>query len=185
MEAKFKLKVSRMFRSTLDSCRNKSISDVASSEQPFFFPGNQHNHHQLIQLFSPKPPPPRSFPSLCRPKSHETTNTSRTSLLSSPGNPISPANTTFNDFNPKPKHRKQRSKSRKTRMKNNRKFDEFFSSVAANYYGLYSSEDEKENIIDDRSEVLYLLCLASYSIGIMLHGNFIFCSNSHQKKQFD
>ncbi|KAK1396887.1 Transcription repressor [Heracleum sosnowskyi] len=168
MENKLKLKFSRMFRSSLDSCRSKSISDVSTVEQPFFFPQNRHHHLQLIQFFSPKPPPSRPFPSFCRPTLPENKNThlttrnrassdrqngqlkarddgqipkmtSRSSLLPSP------ANTMFNDCNPRPKHRRHRSKSRKTRQKKNDKFDEFFSSVAANYYGWYSSEDEKEN----------------------------------------
>lgn len=152
MENKLKLKVSRMFRSSLDSCRSKSISDV-SSEQPFFFPENRQHHHQLIELFSPKPPPSRPFPSFCRPKSLENQNThifprtkitGRSSLHPTPEKPLSPANTVFNDCNPRSKHRRHRSKSRKTRKKKNEKFDEFFSSVAANYYGWYSSEDEKE-----------------------------------------
>ncbi|XP_074365241.1 uncharacterized protein LOC141706363 [Apium graveolens] len=166
MENKLKLKFSRMFRSSLDSCRSKSISDVSTVEQPFFFPENRHHHHQLIQLFSPKPPPPpRSFPSFCKPKSPEHKNThliprnraincdrqndyTQTPKMTSPSSFLPPlANTMFNDCNPRPKHRRhRRSKSRKIRQKNKDKFDAFFRSVATNYYGWYSSsEDEKEN----------------------------------------
>lgn len=168
MENKLRLKFSRMFRSSLDSCRSKSISDVSTVEQPFFFPENGHHHRQLIQLFSPKPPPPsRPFPSFCKPKSTQNKNTHlittnramaisdrqtgghfkarHEGLTSQSSLPSLPANTMFNDCNPRvPKHRRHRSKSRKTRQKNNDKFDAFFSSVATNYYGWCSSEDEKE-----------------------------------------
>lgn len=158
-----------MFRSSLDSCRSKSISDVSTVEQPFFFPENRHHHHQLIQLFSPKPLPSRPFPSFCTPKSPENKNTllitRNRSINSDRQNPQfkarddgqipkmtgqnaplpPPVNTMFNDCNPRAKHRRHRSKSRKNRQKNKDKFDTFFRSVAANYYGWYSSEDEKEN----------------------------------------
>ncbi|PWA83157.1 ovate protein family [Artemisia annua] len=50
----FKLKISRLFQSSFNSCRTKHISDVISGDQPFFFPENHHHHRQLIDLFSPK-----------------------------------------------------------------------------------------------------------------------------------
>ncbi|WOG92616.1 hypothetical protein DCAR_0311889 [Daucus carota subsp. sativus] len=138
MENKVKQKFSRMFRSSLDSCRSKSRSDV--SEQPFFFPENRFHHHQLIQLFSPKPLPARPLPPFRAPKSPQTTG---------PTSPLPPpttttTNTLFKHCKPRHKHRRRRSQSRKTRQKNNDKFDQFFTSVAANYYGCYSSDDEKE-----------------------------------------
>ncbi|KAL1825490.1 hypothetical protein ACET3Z_012268 [Daucus carota] len=172
MENKFKLKISRMFRSTLDSCRTRSLSDdVASSEQPFFFPENTHHNHHLVELFSPKPPPPRSFPSLCRPKSHE----NQTTL--------------FNDFNSKPKHKKQRSKSRKNRKRNNRKFDEFFCSVAANYYGLYSSdEDEKENVVDDYETTFFSsksMSSGSLKSSAAAYNNVVALEKMREEEDFD
>ncbi|XP_027177172.1 transcription repressor OFP8 [Coffea eugenioides] len=68
MENRFKLRISRMFRSSFGSCRSKTITDAI--EKPVFLPENQQR--QLIELFSPKP---RPFPSLCRTQHPQTFRT--------------------------------------------------------------------------------------------------------------
>ncbi|XP_039018573.1 transcription repressor OFP8-like [Hibiscus syriacus] len=75
MENRFKLRISRMFRSSFGSCRTRKISDVI--EKPVFTP-QTHNNALLFNpspSLSPSPPPPkaRPFPSICKPKRHEST----------------------------------------------------------------------------------------------------------------
>ncbi|GMI94813.1 hypothetical protein HRI_003150600 [Hibiscus trionum] len=71
MENRFKLRISRMFRSSFGSCRTRKISDVI--EKPVFTPQT----HDTSPLFNPSPPPSppkaRPFPSICKPKRHEST----------------------------------------------------------------------------------------------------------------
>ncbi|KAI4350859.1 hypothetical protein L6164_005266 [Bauhinia variegata] len=68
MENRLKMRISRMFRSSFGSCRTRNISDVM--EKAVFAPQNQSFH--LIEPFSPKA---RPFPSICRPKGSETSET--------------------------------------------------------------------------------------------------------------
>ncbi|MBA0731833.1 hypothetical protein Gogos_015956 [Gossypium gossypioides] len=73
MENRFKLRISRMFRSSFGSCRTRKISDVI--EKPIFTP---QNHKNTVPLFdpSPSPPPkPKPFPSICKPRRSESTQT--------------------------------------------------------------------------------------------------------------
>ncbi|KAK8535461.1 hypothetical protein V6N13_081589 [Hibiscus sabdariffa] len=66
-----------MFRSSFGSCRTRKISDVV--EKPIFTPQTNDN----APLFNPSPPPSpspspsppkaRPFPSICKPKRHEST----------------------------------------------------------------------------------------------------------------
>ncbi|KAE8706490.1 Transcription repressor OFP8 [Hibiscus syriacus] len=66
MENRFKLRISRMFRSSFSSCRDRNISDAI--EKPVFSPQN-HNSFHLVEPFSSSPPPKaRSFPSISKPR---------------------------------------------------------------------------------------------------------------------
>ncbi|XP_039054932.1 transcription repressor OFP8-like [Hibiscus syriacus] len=71
MENRFKLRISRMFRSSFGSCRTRKISDLI--EKPVFTP----QAHKNAPLFNPSPsaspPKARPFPSICKPKRHEST----------------------------------------------------------------------------------------------------------------
>ncbi|XVE54275.1 hypothetical protein DITRI_Ditri03aG0067700 [Diplodiscus trichospermus] len=68
MENRFKLRISRMFRSSFGSCRTRDISDVI--EKAVSSPQNHKNFH-LIEPLSP--PKPRPFPSICKPRCPEST----------------------------------------------------------------------------------------------------------------
>ncbi|XWS69885.1 hypothetical protein CRYUN_Cryun03dG0002200 [Craigia yunnanensis] len=69
MEYRFKLRISRMFRSSFGSCRTRNISDVI--EKPVFSPQNHQNFHLIESLSSP--PKARPFPSICKPICPEST----------------------------------------------------------------------------------------------------------------
>ncbi|XVE70414.1 hypothetical protein DITRI_Ditri10aG0070900 [Diplodiscus trichospermus] len=64
MENRFKLRISRMFRSSFGSCRTRNISDVM--EKAVFAPQN-HKNFPLIDPLS-LPPKARPFPSICKPR---------------------------------------------------------------------------------------------------------------------
>ncbi|KAI4347126.1 hypothetical protein L6164_007969 [Bauhinia variegata] len=70
MENRLKMRISRMFRSSFGSgsCRTRNLSDVM--EKAAFAPENQSFH--LLEPLSPKAHP---FPSICRPKGSETSET--------------------------------------------------------------------------------------------------------------
>ncbi|XP_038991505.1 transcription repressor OFP8-like [Hibiscus syriacus] len=71
MENRFKLRISRMFRSSFGSCRSRKVSDVV--EKPVSTPPTPNS----VKLFNPSPSPSlpkaRPFPSICKPKRHEST----------------------------------------------------------------------------------------------------------------
>ncbi|XWS17258.1 hypothetical protein CRYUN_Cryun33cG0052300 [Craigia yunnanensis] len=67
MENQFKLRISRMFRSSFGSCRTRNISDVIEKAVS---PKN-HNYFHLNKPLSP--PKPRPFPSICKPRCPEST----------------------------------------------------------------------------------------------------------------
>ncbi|XWS72022.1 hypothetical protein CRYUN_Cryun02cG0004900 [Craigia yunnanensis] len=69
MENRFKLRISRMFRSSFGSCRTRNISDVI--EKTVFSPQNHKNFHLIEPLSSP--PKARPFPSICKPRCPEST----------------------------------------------------------------------------------------------------------------
>ncbi|XVF88527.1 hypothetical protein PTKIN_Ptkin19aG0057500 [Pterospermum kingtungense] len=79
MENRFKLRISRMFRSSFGSCQTKNISDVI--EKATFSSPQNHNHNNkkfhLIEPWSQTPaiPKPRSFPSICKPRCPESSTT--------------------------------------------------------------------------------------------------------------
>ncbi|KAL4328737.1 hypothetical protein HN51_035818 [Arachis hypogaea] len=77
MENRLKMRISRMFRSSFGSCRNRNITDVM--EKAVFTPPPNHHggFHHLIMIEPPPPPPsrPRPFPSICKPKSSQTFKT--------------------------------------------------------------------------------------------------------------
>ncbi|KAL4589636.1 hypothetical protein LXL04_002544 [Taraxacum kok-saghyz] len=122
MENGFKVRITRMFQSPFNSCRTKHISDVA--DQPFFFPENRH-HRQLIDLFSPKPPP------LSKPKHHVETH------LKPHSDPLPP-----------PLFYEKKSKNTKKKKTHYRKItkSQDFSSVTDNhYYDCCSTDEEGES----------------------------------------
>ncbi|XP_060211527.1 transcription repressor OFP8-like [Lycium barbarum] len=81
MENRFKTKISRMFKTSLGSCKSKNISDAIDTNKPGFSPQN-HQNYQFVELFSPKP---RPFPSMCTPKCPENFQTQQRCLLSNNG----------------------------------------------------------------------------------------------------
>ncbi|KAK6273426.1 hypothetical protein POUND7_010509 [Theobroma cacao] len=70
MENGFKLRISRMFRSSFGSCRTRNISDVI--EKAVFSPQNHNNLH-LIEPLSSSSAKARPFPSICKPRCPEST----------------------------------------------------------------------------------------------------------------
>ncbi|XP_058184878.1 transcription repressor OFP8-like [Rhododendron vialii] len=174
-----KHRLSSMFRSSLGSCKSKTISDAIS-------PPNRHpthrKHHQLYQLFSPKP----TFTSTQKPKKHsdEKNNpqaqlfparprvSDRNSLLlaparsrnknshyfpslESPPPPTSPVDTFF-DFQKQKKSKKKRNKKRVHGLKRS-DFESF-----DNYYDWFSSDDDDEDN-DDRTTLFSSKSLSSDS----------------------
>ncbi|KAL4284606.1 hypothetical protein GQ457_16G003680 [Hibiscus cannabinus] len=68
MENRFKLRISRIFRSSFSSCRNRNVSDSDVVEKAVF---SLENHNKSA---SPPPPKDRSLPSICKPRcSYEST----------------------------------------------------------------------------------------------------------------
>ncbi|XP_010249737.1 PREDICTED: transcription repressor OFP8-like [Nelumbo nucifera] len=176
MEAKFKLRISRMFRSSFGSCKPRNVSDVI--ERPVFVAENSRDFH-LLEPLSPKV---RIFPSMCRPRWPETTETNgndsvvpkevfqrgkiseRSPCFVRPGDmegrtcppasPISPLNSFYNFEEFQPRERKKRSKkSRKTQRKNKKKESccHLSSSSPETNGGWFSSDDE----IEDETETFF------------------------------
>ncbi|KAL7259943.1 hypothetical protein ACSBR1_005749 [Camellia fascicularis] len=158
---RLKLRISRMFRSSFGSCKTRNMPDVI--ERPRFVPQNgqqQHQqHYQLIELFSPKS---RPFPSICRPKCSETTQTElfprrkisdRNSLLDGrkcpPASPISPLNlNTLNDFqNTESKSIQSKQKlKKKQRKKSKNKATQFMkTNDFDDYYDWFTSDDDDDD----------------------------------------
>nr|GEY23212.1 transcription repressor OFP8-like [Tanacetum cinerariifolium] len=125
----FKLKISRLFQSSFNSCRTKHISDVISGDQQFFFPENHHHRRQLIDLFSPK------ASSCSKPKPH----------FQAPK--ISHEKTLKQDnvfYEKKPKN----AKKKKAHVKKHVVKFHSFSSVTDNYYYDCCSSDEDDDLDD-------------------------------------
>ncbi|XP_057466940.1 transcription repressor OFP8-like [Actinidia eriantha] len=131
-----KQRLSRMFRSSLASCKPKNVSDVI--ERP-----NNRQNYQLMDLFSPKPSP---CPSLCRPKCSETELlrpkvSDRNSLLS-----ITDSQGRLFDFEQSGRHpraKKPRKKTKKTQLRKRSSFESF-----DDYYDWFST-DQDENEDDE------------------------------------
>ncbi|KAL8189676.1 hypothetical protein R6Q57_029242 [Mikania cordata] len=136
MEHRFKLRISKLFQSSFNSCRTKHISDVA--EQPFFFPENRH-HRQLIDLFSPKPQP------FCRPKvdNQKTHNPAVKISGKLDSGSLSQENQTLLYEKKSKIAKKKKPHHRKTIKIHN------FSSVTDNYYYDCCSSDEEAEIDDE------------------------------------
>ncbi|XP_041003142.1 transcription repressor OFP8-like [Juglans microcarpa x Juglans regia] len=67
MENRFKLRISRLFRASIGSCRSRNHSDVV--EKAVFVPQNHQKFHMIEPALSPKH---RAFRSICRPKPSQT-----------------------------------------------------------------------------------------------------------------
>ncbi|KAK8348285.1 hypothetical protein V6Z11_A06G073500 [Gossypium hirsutum] len=109
MENRFRLRISRMFRSSFGSCRTRKVSDVA---EKVVFSLENHNKFRCMEPSSMSPPKVRPLPSICKPRypeSHQPTQDTRRKvsacyppfLLSAtdfdgrkcpPASPISPLN---------------------------------------------------------------------------------------------
>ncbi|CAA2933302.1 Hypothetical predicted protein [Olea europaea subsp. europaea] len=127
MENCFKMRLYRMFQSSLTSCKSKNtIDDV---DDPTFIPKtNSHQRSKLIEHFLP---PPRPFPFMCRPKWPERLSEERKCLLVSteiegrkcpPVSPISPFNTHY-EFQKIYSEKKTRKSSNKKENSRTKKFD--------------------------------------------------------------
>ncbi|XAR66992.1 hypothetical protein NMG60_11013397 [Bertholletia excelsa] len=148
-QSRLKLQISRMFRSSFNACKPRSISDVV--DRPVFATQTRQ-HYQLIDLFSPKP---RPFPSLCRPRYSEKPDPDsfprrkvcdRSSLLAPvsgkcpPASPIAPPIA-------KPKWNRSRKKTnRSTHMIKKGSFESF-----DNYYDFFSSDDDETTLFSSKS----------------------------------
>ncbi|PSS15596.1 Transcription repressor like [Actinidia chinensis var. chinensis] len=135
-----KQRLTRMFRSSLGSCKPKNISDVI--DHP-----NNRQHYQLMDLFSPKPSP---FPSLCRPNCSETELlrpkvSDRNSLLS-----MADSHGRLFDFEqsgPNPKEKKTRKKTKKkTQLRKRSNFESF-----DDYYDWFSTDDDETTLFSSKS----------------------------------
>nr|XP_043627050.1 transcription repressor OFP8-like [Erigeron canadensis] len=146
MENNFKLRISKLFQSSFNSCRTeKNISDVASSDQPFFFPENRH-HRQLIDLFSPKPQPIAH--SLSKPKPHlpKTKKSNEKAHFPVTGKPhsVSPVFDPPLFYQKKPKQSKKKKPHYRKTLKNHD-----FTSITDNYYYDCCSSDEDYEMDDE------------------------------------
>ncbi|KAB1201621.1 hypothetical protein CJ030_MR0G002595 [Morella rubra] len=182
MENRFKLRISRMFRSSFGSCRPRNLSDVM--EKAVFVPHNHQNFH-MIEPLSPRP---RPFPSICRPKPSQTPETvnhsciipsrdliSRAKLSEPyspfastkpdgrtcpPASPISPLNTFYqfgdSKFEQKKKgseRNKKKKKKKTTRMKNKHiECFPFSSSSQVTSSGGWWSSSEEDEEEEERED---------------------------------
>ncbi|XP_019052948.1 PREDICTED: transcription repressor OFP8-like [Nelumbo nucifera] len=178
MEARLKMRISRMFRSSFGSCKPRNISDVI--ERPIFVAQNSRDFH----LLEPSSPKVQIFPSMCRPRWSETMEVAwnesvavspkevlQRSKVSEhgpcfvsgdmggrtcpPASPTLPLNSFYSFEEFQPKARKKRSKkTRKTHGKYKKK-ESFYhlssSSAETNGGGWFSSEDE----LDDETETFF------------------------------
>ncbi|XP_076910240.1 uncharacterized protein LOC143567810 [Bidens hawaiensis] len=130
----FKLKISKLFNSSFNSCRTKHTSDDVSGH-PFFFPDNHHHHRQLIDLFSPKPQ--HHHPLLLSSSSRSKPTFFSRQKLSGESFPV-----TGKSRNP------SSGKKKKTHHRKTIKFQDF-ASVTDNYYYDCCSSDDDDDIDDD------------------------------------
>lgn len=65
MENPFRLRISRMFRSSFGSCRTRNVSDVA---QKVVFSLKNHKKFQWMEPSSSSPPKVRPLPPICKPR---------------------------------------------------------------------------------------------------------------------
>ncbi|KAK6941522.1 Ovate protein family, C-terminal [Dillenia turbinata] len=155
MENKFKLKLSRMFKSSFGSCKTRHITDVIE-QQPVFI--------SQTQIQEPVSPPPLllkqrpSFASLCKPRSsvfaHQmfdqncirSRNYKFNGQKCPPASPVSPLNDYY--YSSIQKYSKKQSKS-KTHLRKQRK-----NHILNSNNGWFSSEDELEEE-EDETETLF------------------------------
>ncbi|KAK4430823.1 Transcription repressor OFP8 [Sesamum alatum] len=152
-ENRLKIRICRIFRSPLGSCKSKDqISDVIETH-------HNRQHYQLVELFSPQPRSPFSFPPLMAEKSYFLRRNLH--FLSSdldgrkcpPASPIiSPLNTLYGIPNEKKKHRKPINKKKGRSIAYKKKYSGFTEFPECKYNVLFSSDEEKEE--DDRASFL-------------------------------
>ncbi|KAK6944981.1 Ovate protein family, C-terminal [Dillenia turbinata] len=155
MENKFKLKLSRMFKSSFGSCKTR-ISDVIE-QQPVFT-----SQTQIQEPLSPPPLPLKqrpSFASLCKPRSsvfaHQMfdqncirrRNYNLDGQKCPPASPISPLNNYY--YSRIQKYSKKQSKA-KTHLRKQRK-----GHILSSNNGWFSSEEELEEEEEDETETLF------------------------------
>nr|GMD87975.1 transcription repressor OFP8-like [Ipomoea batatas] len=176
MENRFKLKLSRFFR----SCKAKNLStDVVNlhdTTKTIFHdddnnpPMNPHHKrdYQLFELFSPKP---RTFPSICRPRFPQSFH------AADPAAAVSPILPPYADFyhcgRPRRPRKRRKNKKKKTpapattaARSHIRRLD-YDDFPAVEYKGLFSSdeEEEEENKDDDRSTLFAVVKRSSDPYG--------------------
>ncbi|KAK8291640.1 hypothetical protein V6Z11_D06G071500 [Gossypium hirsutum] len=156
MENRFRLRISRMFRSSFGSCRTRNVSDVA---EKVVFSLENHNRFRCMESSSTSPPKVRPLPSICKPRypeSHQPTQGTRRKvsacyppfLLSAtdfdgrkcpPASPISPLNLFSNceDFG---FYEKKKSLARK--KKNNKRVHVKCKNMSSNSTFFSSSSHE-------------------------------------------
>ncbi|KAE9613953.1 hypothetical protein Lal_00016442 [Lupinus albus] len=177
---RLKLRISRMFRSSFGSCRTRNFTDVM--EKAVFSPPQNHSvtFHQL--LMDPPSPKPRPFPSICKPKVSQTSQTTNDQCImsfkdslprpkisekclppfanSSRSYPLLSPNTPFNDpvfgFEETTKNSKRNIRSNKKKKKNNtqkrREIFPFNSCAKDKKFGDYYCFDRDE---DDETDTLF------------------------------
>ncbi|KAL0427095.1 UNVERIFIED_CONTAM: Transcription repressor OFP8 [Sesamum latifolium] len=146
-ENRLKIRICRIFRSPLASCKSKDqISDVIETHH-----GRQH--YQLVELFSPQPRSPFSFPPLMPEKSYFLR--SKLHFLSSDvdGRKCPPASPIISPLYGIPKEKKKPTNKKKGRcIAYNKKYSGFAEFPECKYNGLFSSGEEEEE--DDRASFL-------------------------------
>ena len=179
MENRFKLRISRMFRASLGSCRSRNLTDVV--EKAVFIPQN----HQSFNVLEPMSPKPRPFPSICRPKPCQTPETINRSCII-PAKDLVPRRKVFESYSPfgfanpdgrtcppaspisplkkrseryKSKSKKKKKKKKKTQMKNKQgelfPFSSCSQDMSFGSWCWYSSEEEDKEEREDETDTLF------------------------------
>ncbi|GLT29020.1 hypothetical protein SLA2020_039140 [Shorea laevis] len=177
MENGFKLRISRMFRSSFGSCRTRNVPDVI--EKAVVSPKKQRDF-QVMEPLAPLSPKARPFPTICR-KTAQTIN--RDCIMIAPretlprrkvsaryppffvsapnvdghkcppASPVSPFNP-FSDCKNFGFYEKKKNSGRKKKNKNQKKNLRSSSSLdTADHNGVwwFSSEDETETLFSSKS----------------------------------
>ncbi|KAL3532445.1 hypothetical protein ACH5RR_005966 [Cinchona calisaya] len=187
MENRFKLRISRLFRSSFGSCRSKNITDAI--EKPILLPDNREknkHHHQFIELLSPKPQKcPQNLQTIDE-------NLKKSLLLSAdmegqkcpPASPITPLHqfqdcaTTSSKTKTKEK-KKKKTVNERVRLRS-KSFGHLNQFPALSYNGLFSS-DEDDDEEDDKTTLFSSRSLSSDSSESFIRKNNKACKNNYKR----
>ncbi|CAN4094371.1 unnamed protein product [Withania somnifera] len=170
------MKISCLFKSSFGSCKSKNISDDIDNNKEPIFQSQNHQHYQLVELFSPKPPPfPSMFAQQICPFSNSgvrrnflratTSVYCHNSTSDTNGRKCPPASPNYHDeysqekcnFNSMTKYYQKNSKKKKKfkKMTNSiiKRFNNFDEEFPNNfgYKGLFSSDEDSEDEDDNNT----------------------------------